>query len=202
MTEHSESKMKQHPVAVFDGKGHVWMWLSDGWRFIDQDAQLSEDCYPDLPQRYGPFSEIAEGAANFLRQSSLFSVPVLRPAALDHYAWWLRDWIMDGHRPNAYFDSPFHASQWRIADEVDRFIVPCNHGAGSVNIIVPIGVEHYVFGDLGHNQLYAHDGPEQLGGLIPVYSDPVFLELLDMDEFLDQLSVHRGGRWKQENASV
>ncbi|SLH41618.1 hypothetical protein [Mycobacteroides abscessus] len=194
MIDMASIEKQQCPVAFFDGKGHVWMWLEDGWRFIAEDAMLSEDCYPALPERYGPYTEIAEGAANFLRQASLSSKQVLRPAGLDHYVKWLRDWLEHGNQPNLYYDKPFVASNWRIADEVDNFIVPRNRGAGSVNIIVHMGTEHYVMGDLGHNQLYCHEGPEQVGGRIPVYSDPIFAHLLDIGEFLDQLSVHRGGR--------
>lgn len=194
MIDMASIEKQQHPVAFFDGKGHVWLWLEDGWRFIAEDAMLSEDCYPALPGKYGPYTEIDEGAANFLRQAAVSSRPVLRPARLDHYVKWLRDWIEHGNQPNLYYDRPFSASDWRIADEVDNFIVPRNRGAGSVNIIVHIGVEHYVIGDLGHNQLYCHEGPEQVGGSIPVYSDPIFADLFDIDGFLDQLSVYRGGR--------
>lgn len=190
----------QRAVAFFDRNGDVWMRLEDGWQYIDRDAQLSQDCYADLPEKYGPFTEIAEGAANYLRQASLSNDPVFHPAGLDDYVEWLRDWLEDENQPNLYFDRPFVASEWRIADEVDHFIVPRNHGLGSVNIIVPIGVEHYVIGDLGHNQLYCHEGPEQVGGRIPVYSDPIFAELLDIDEFVSQLSVHRGGRLQPTNA--
>lgn len=202
MVDMASIEKRQHPVAFFDGRGHVWMWLSDGWRFIDEDATLSEDFYPDLPERYGPYTEIAEGAANFLRQASLSSKQVLRPAGLEHYVKWLQDWLEHDDQPNLYYDRPFSASNWRIADQVDNFIVPRNHGAGSVKIIVHMGVEHFVVGDLGHNQLYCHEGPEQIGGLIPVYSDPIFADLLDINEFLDQLSVHRGGRREPTNANL
>jgi hypothetical protein len=174
-----------------DCNGCVWISLPDGWRYITSDTGLSEDVFEELPPRYAPFVEIDEPAVNLLRQALLVGARIFRPATIEDYVRWLRCWLAAGNQPNAFFNNPFNSSCWRVA--IRDFAVPCSHGTGSGSIIIPPEIR-VVEGDRGHNQLYFHHGPSQRGNLIPIYSDAIFADVLDVDEFRSQLSWLRGGR--------
>lgn len=109
----------------------------------------------------------------------------LRPARRQDYEAWLRSWVEAGNQPTHPYNYPFeqgnssnafepHGKRWHVAEQ-DFSTVPL-HGADSVCIIVPEGVQH-VEGELGHTSLYFYKNPdpEQQGphasGWVPSYND-------------------------------
>lgn len=119
----------------------------------------------------------------------------LRPATLDEYLTWLRAWLDAGHQPTHAYDYPWSRWTWLTATRDFRLGDEC--GADAVQIMVQPGVQH-VGGGLGHNQLYFADGPGQRGGMVPVFSDPVFEMLPGVREFVAserRKAAERERRW-------
>lgn len=117
----------------------------------------------------------------------------LRPATLDEYLTWLRAWLDAGNQPTHAYNYPWSRQTWLTASR--DFTLGGECGANAVHIVVPAGIRH-AGGGLGHNQLYFADGPEQRGGVVPVFADPQFEALPGVPEFLHEerrkLAVWRG----------
>lgn len=86
------------------------------------------------------------------------------------YAIWLTGFIANGGTPTHYYDRPMRMRDMLIATSNVRLGGEC--GAAARHIIVPDG---YTWnGQLGHNKLFLMDGYQHVGGIVPVYNDPVF----------------------------
>ncbi len=113
------------------------------------------------------------------------------PATAHDYADWLFAYVDAGGQPTHFYDYPMPKRDFVVARR-DVDIYP-RHGAHSVNIIVPAGINPTIIG-LGHCIVYylptpprgrfrsgKHTSPpEHLGYVIPVYSDEVFMQRNDL----------------------
>lgn len=124
------------------------------------------------------------------------SSTVFRSATIDDYVGWLTRWLTAGNRPTHYYDYPFNGRSWLVA--LRNFETGGECGAAAAEIIVPQGLRH-AGGELGHNNLYLHEGPELRGGWVPVYSDPVFVDL-GLAEYIDAEQEEQR-RWEAERAA-
>lgn len=97
-----------------------------------------------------------------------------RPSTLTEYTAWLQQWLANGNQPTHFYDYPFARQSWITAQR--DFSTGGECGADAARIIVPEGI-HHLDGTLGHNVLYLMDGPAVRGNIVPVFSDPVFLDL-------------------------
>lgn len=122
----------------------------------------------------------------------------LRRANLDEYLTWLRAWLDAGHEPTHAYDYPWSRQTWLTA--TSDFTLGGECGANAVNIIVPAGVQH-VRGDLGHNNLYFVDGPEQRGKFVPVFDNPEFQVLTGVPEFI-RGEQRKHAEWERERAAA
>jgi hypothetical protein len=123
---------------------------------------------------------------------------VLRPATLDEYLTWLRAWLDAGNQPTHAYDYPWSRRTWLTATRDFRLGGEC--GVYAVNILVPPGIQR-VGGELGHNELYFMDGPEQRGRMVPVFSDPVFELLPGVREFVAGERLKEAA-WHRERAEA
>ena len=122
----------------------------------------------------------------------------LRPATLDEYLTWLRAWLDAGNQPTHAYDYPWSRWTWLTATRDFRLGDEC--GADAVQILVQPGVQH-VGGGLGHNQLYFADETGQRGGMVPVFSDPVFEMLPGVREFVRSKERERA-EWMRKRAEA
>ena len=113
------------------------------------------------------------------------------PATAHDYADWLFAYLDAGGKPTHFYPYTFPKRNFVIARR-DVYIYP-RHGAESVNILVPGGVNATIIG-LGHCNVYCLPAPQQgwfrggkhasppehLGGVVPVYSDEVFMQREDL----------------------
>ncbi|MGW8954663.1 hypothetical protein [Streptomyces sp. NPDC055709] len=108
-----------------------------------------------------------------------------RPSTVNEYVLWLKQWLDAGNSPTHYYDYPMSRDlSWQVA--VRDFTTGGECGADAVRIVVPPGIRH-IGGGLGDNQLYFMDGPSHGGGvfLVPVFSDPEFLLLPGIRDFIE-----------------
>jgi hypothetical protein len=97
-----------------------------------------------------------------------------RPSTLAEYTAWLRQWLAQGNQPTHFYDYPFARQSWITAER--DFTTGGECGVDAASIIVPEGVQH-LGGALGHNVLYLMEGPALRGHIVPVFSDPSFLDI-------------------------
>lgn len=122
----------------------------------------------------------------------------LRPATLDEYLTWLRAWLTPWRPPTHAYDYPW--SRWTWLTATSDFALGGECGAAAVHILVPDGID-YARGELGHNQLYFMNGPVQCGGIVPVFSDPEFLSLPGVPEFITA-ERRKTAEWERERAAA
>lgn len=122
----------------------------------------------------------------------------LRPATLDEYLTWLRTWLTDWRPPTHAYDYPWARQAWLTATR--DFALGGECGADAVHILVPDGID-YARGELGHNQLYFMNGPVQCGGQVPVFSDPEFLSLPGVREFI-AAERRKTAEWERERTEA
>lgn len=119
----------------------------------------------------------------------------LQPAPLSIYIDWLRTHLSEGCQPTHGYDYPYPADWFLLATA--PFTTGDERGVHARNILVASGIQH-VGGDLGHNQLFLFDeGP--LPTVIPIYSNPEFLVLPGIADFLAEEKRRGAAFWaKQE----
>lgn len=128
---------------------------------------------------------------------------VFRTAAVDDYVEWLTRWLAAGNQPTHYYEYPFNNRSWLVA--LKDFTTGGECGSAAVQIVAPPGIRH-AGGDLGHNNLYFQEGPDQRGDWVPIYSDPAFAGL-GLAKFIDaeqekyrRLTAERESRRRQRDA--
>lgn len=117
------------------------------------------------------------------------------PASAFDYYDWLISYVKNGGEPTHYYDHPLTTGQFLIALR-DIDVMP-RYGAGSVKIIVPKGINADIIG-LGHNGVYFHGRRPKAVGYVPVFNNPVFMQVPEFAKGVKQARV-RDERFMRES---
>lgn len=115
-----------------------------------------------------------------LTKPGVFSI--FRAATVGDYIEWFEAWSPHSLADTDYYDYPFNRRRWLYA--LGDFTMLGECGAFSVDIIVPAGVRPS--GDQGHNRLFRAKGEGRRPYSVPVFSDPEFLRLPGMAEWIEE----------------
>lgn len=118
-----------------------------------------------------------------------------QPAPLGTYIDWLREHLDDETQPTHWYDYPYPRRDFLIATA--DFTTGGECGVYARSIIIPAGVQH-LGGSLGHNSLYYFDREAPAPDIIPVFSNPEFLALPGMADFIAGAQQRERAFWAEQ----
>lgn len=104
-----------------------------------------------------------------------------RSASLNQYVSWLEKYMRAGGQPTHFYEYPWARAGIVVATQ--DFTIGGECGVDARSILVPSHVK-FLGGNLGHNNLYFEDSLTCRGGWVPVYGDPEFYSLPNIENFI------------------